>query len=153
MGLLQSKHCGRDIWLTFKDLYFVSPVPGSMMRISVLILASLYLLQVYRRNQRATRIRGPPSPGWAFGFAKIMLESTTTTELYERWAREYGPVYKVPGVFGQPKVILWDPKAISHFFARDTWLYNQTPFNKIAVRTTVCHFTLYSYTVTKRLCD
>ncbi|KAG2739224.1 cytochrome P450 [Suillus brevipes Sb2] len=135
MGLLQSK----GIWLTLqvKDLYFVSPLPGSMMRISVLILASFCLLQVYRRNQRATRIRGPQSPGWAFGFAKIILDSATTTELYERWAREYGPVYKVPGVFGQPRVILWDPKAISHFFARDTWLYNQTPFNKIAVRATI----------------
>lgn len=107
------------------------------MRISVLILASLYLLQVYRRSQRATRIRGPPSPGWAFGLAKTMLDSTISTELYERCAREYGSVYKVPGVFGQAKVILWDPKAISHFFARDTWLYNQTPFNKIAVRTTI----------------
>jgi hypothetical protein len=152
MGLLQSKHCGRDIWLTFKDLYFVLP-PGSMARISVLILGSLYLLRVYRRKQRTTRIRGPQSPGWAFGFAKIILDSTTATELYECWAREYGSVYKVPGVLGQSKVVLWDPKAISHFFARDTWLYNQTPFNKIAVRTTVCYFTLYSYTVTTRLCD
>jgi cytochrome P450 len=72
-----------------------------------------------------------------FGFAKIVLDSTVTTELYERWAREYGPVYKVPGILGQSKVILWDPKAISHFFARDTWLYNQTQFNKSVVRTTI----------------
>ncbi|KAG1781413.1 cytochrome P450 [Suillus placidus] len=74
---------------------------------------------------------------WLFGFAKTLLDSTATTELYKQWATEYGPVFKVPGVFGQSKVILWDPKAISHFFARDTWLYNQTPFTKIAVRSTV----------------
>ncbi|KAG1893815.1 cytochrome P450 [Suillus fuscotomentosus] len=66
-----------------------------------------------------------------------MLDSTATTELYERWAKEYGPMYKVPGVFGQSMVVLWDPKAISHFFARDTWLYNQTPFNRIVVQTTM----------------
>ncbi|KAG1844115.1 cytochrome P450, partial [Suillus tomentosus] len=72
-----------------------------------------------------------------FGFAKILLNSTATTELYERWAREYGPVYKVPDIFGRSRVILWDPKAISHFFARDTWLYNQTPFSKIVIRTTI----------------
>ncbi|KAG2341448.1 cytochrome P450 [Suillus weaverae] len=62
---------------------------------------------------------------------------TRTSEPKLAWATEYGPVFKVPGVFGQSKVILWDPKAISHFFARDTWLYNQTPFTKIAVRSTV----------------
>ncbi|KAG1884427.1 hypothetical protein F4604DRAFT_1519513, partial [Suillus subluteus] len=72
-----------------------------------------------------------------FGFAKILLDSTATTELYECWAREYGPVYKVPDIFGQSKVILWDPKAISHFFARDTWLYNQFLFNKIALQTAI----------------
>ncbi|KAG1797326.1 cytochrome P450 [Suillus plorans] len=107
--------------------------------VAVVILASLYLLQVYRRKQRTTRtpIRGPQSPGWVFGFAKILLNSTATTELYERWAREYGPVYKVPDIFGRSRVILWDPKAISHFFARDTWLYNQTPFSKIVIRTTI----------------
>jgi hypothetical protein len=154
MGLLQGKHYNRDIWLALKDIYFVSPLPGLTIYISVLVLASLYLLQVYCRRQRATRIRGPQSPGWVFGFAKIVLDSTVTTELYERWAREYGPVYKVPGILGQSKVILWDPKAISHFFARDTWLYNQTQFNKSVVRTTVCHFTiLYSYGVRARLCD
>ncbi|KAG1778181.1 cytochrome P450 [Suillus placidus] len=108
-----------------------------MIRVSVLTLASLYLLRVYRQRQRTTRIRGPQSPNWLFGFAKTLLDSTATTELYQQWATEYGPVFKVPGVFGQSKVILWDPKAISHFFARDTWLYNQTPFNKIAVRNTI----------------
>ncbi|KAG1860917.1 cytochrome P450 [Suillus subluteus] len=137
MSLLQSKHWGRDVWHAFKDICLVSPLPGSATCISVLVVASLYLLQVYRRKQRTTRIRGPQSPGWVFGFAKTVLDTTLTTELYERWAREYGPVYKVPGVFGQSKVILWDPKAISHFFARDTWLYNQIPFNKNVVRTTL----------------
>ncbi|KAG1883360.1 hypothetical protein F4604DRAFT_1737789, partial [Suillus subluteus] len=68
-----------------------------------------------------------------YGFAKTVLNSTATTELYDHWAKEYGPVYKVPHVLGQSRVILWDPKAISHFFARDTWFYNQTPFTKISI--------------------
>ncbi|KAG2143538.1 cytochrome P450 [Suillus bovinus] len=136
MGLLQSRHCGKDIWLAFKDLCLVSPLPRSTAGIAVVTLASLYLLQVYRRKKRTTPIRGPPSPGWVFGFSKSRLNSTAATELYERWAKEYGPVYKVPGVFGSSMVILWDPKAISHFFARDTWSYNQTPFNKIALEAT-----------------
>ncbi|KAG0696075.1 cytochrome P450 [Suillus ampliporus] len=82
------------------------------------------------------RIRGPPSPNRVFGFAKTLLDSSVATELYECWSKEYGPVYKVPYVLGQSRIVLWDPKAISHFFARDTWLYNQTPFHKIALRMT-----------------
>ncbi|KAG1852104.1 hypothetical protein DFJ58DRAFT_661388, partial [Suillus subalutaceus] len=49
---------------------------------------------------------GPQSPGWVFGLAKTVLDSTATTELYEHWAREYDPVYKVPGVFEQSMVVL-----------------------------------------------
>lgn len=66
-----------------------------------------------------------------------MNSAAIITELYECWAKEYGPVYKVPHVLGLSRVVLWDPKAISHVFARDMWLYNQTPFNKAAVRATV----------------
>ncbi|KAG2127101.1 cytochrome P450 [Suillus clintonianus] len=134
MDVSQSKHYGRDIWLAWKDLCLAVSLTGSTIRVSVLILASLCLLQVYRQSQRTTRIRGPQSPSWVFGLSKTVVNSTATAVLFERWAIEYGPVYKIPVFFGQSRVILWDPKAISHFFARDTWLYNQTPFNNTAVQ-------------------
>ncbi|KAG1840185.1 cytochrome P450 [Suillus subalutaceus] len=110
---------------------------GSTTCVSVLILVFIYLLQAYRQRKRTTRVRGPQSPSWLFGFAKTVNSAAIITELYEHWAKEYGLVYKVPHVLGLSRVILWDPKAISHFFARDTWLYNQTPFNKLAIQTTV----------------
>ncbi|KAG2035226.1 cytochrome P450 [Suillus americanus] len=134
MGLSQNKYCGRSIWLTFKDFCLAGPLPVSTSCVLVLILALLYLLRVYRQRQRTTRIRGPQSPSWVYGFAKTVLDSAATTELYERWAKEYGPVYKVPYILGQSRVILWDPKAISHFYARDTWFYHQTPFNKASIQ-------------------
>ncbi|KAG2339039.1 cytochrome P450 [Suillus weaverae] len=125
------------MWFAFKDLRLAWSLVGLTTCVSVLILMSLYLLQVYRQRKRTTRIRGPQSPSWLFGFAKTVNSAAIITELYEHWAREYGPVYKVPHVFGLSRVVLWDPKAISYFFARDTWLYNQTAFNKAAIRTTV----------------
>ncbi|KAG1733369.1 cytochrome P450 [Suillus paluster] len=136
MGLSQSKHCLMDIRLYLTDLFLSRPL-GSTTCVSVLMLASLYLLKEYRQRLRTTRIRGPESPSWVFGFAKTLLDSTAATELYECWSKEYGSVYKVPYVLGESRVILWDPKAVSHFFARDTWLYHQTPFHKIALRTTM----------------
>ncbi|KAG2139230.1 cytochrome P450, partial [Suillus clintonianus] len=90
-----------------------------------------------RQRQRTTPLRGPPSPSWLFGFAKTANSTAIIAPLYENWAREYGPVYKVPHVMGQSRVILWDPSAIAHLFSKDTWLYNQTPFNKIGIRTTL----------------
>ncbi|KAG2137932.1 cytochrome P450 [Suillus clintonianus] len=127
----------RDIWLAFKDLCLAVPLSGTTAGVSVLILASLYLLQGYRQRRRTTRLRGPPSPSRMWGFSKVVLDPAVATELYEQWADEYGPVFKVPLVLGESKVVLWDPKAISHFFAKDTWSYNQTPFNKIAGAMTV----------------
>jgi hypothetical protein len=147
-------NCGKDMWFAFKNLYIAWPLMGSAACVSVLIPVSLYFLQVYRQRNRATRIRGPQNPSWLFGFAHTVNSAAIITDLYERWAIEYGPVYKVPHVLGLSKVILWDPKAISHFFARDTWLYNQTPFNKAVVRTIVCPFaSLYSYKMMVCFCD
>jgi hypothetical protein len=145
MGLSQSKYCSRYMSLAapLKDLYLAGPLPGLATCIVGLTLVSLYFLRVHRQTQRTTRIRGPQSPSWVFGFAKIVLDSTVTSELYEHWANEYGPVYRVPHVLGQSRIILWDPKAISHFFARDTWSYNQTPFNKISIQVTVCPFACF----------
>ncbi|KAG2064142.1 cytochrome P450 [Suillus decipiens] len=125
------------MWFASKDFPLAWLLMGSTTGASVLILVSLYLLQVYRQRQRTTRMRGPQSPSWLFGFANTVNSAAIITKLYERWAKEYGPVCKVPHVLGLSRVVLWDPKAISHFFARDTWPYNQTPFNKAAVRATV----------------
>ncbi|KAJ8592594.1 cytochrome P450 [Rhizopogon salebrosus TDB-379] len=131
-----TKHCIRDIWLAMNDLGSLAWPLGSATYLSVLLLASLYILRGYRKSQkqRTTRIQGPRSSDWVFGFSKILLDSSIASQLYESWASEYGSVYRVPYALGDSRVVLWDPKAISHFFARDTWLYNQTPFNKIGVR-------------------
>ncbi|KAG1733370.1 cytochrome P450 [Suillus paluster] len=135
MGLSQSRHCSKDRWLSLANFFLSWPL-GSTTCASVLMLASLYVLKEYRQMLRTTRIRGPKSPSWVFGFAKILVDSTAATELYECWSKEYGSVYKVPYVMGESRVILWDPKAVSHFFAKDTWSYHKTPFQKIALRTT-----------------
>ncbi|KAG1876043.1 cytochrome P450 [Suillus tomentosus] len=120
-----------DIWLAFKDLCLARPLPVLTTCILVLILATLYLLRVRRQTQRTTRIRGPQGTSLVFGLAKTVVDSNITNELYELWAKEYGPVYKILHALGKYRLMLWDPKAISHFYARDTSLYHHTPFNKI----------------------
>ncbi|KAF9237034.1 cytochrome P450 [Melanogaster broomeanus] len=78
-------------------------------------------VQNCRWRPKTTRLRGPPSPSVVFGFAKDLLESPDAGAMYEAWGEEYGVVYQVPTVLGQSRIILADPRAIAHFYARETW--------------------------------
>ncbi|OJA14524.1 hypothetical protein AZE42_12948 [Rhizopogon vesiculosus] len=49
--------------------------------------------------------------------------------MYERWAEEYGVAYNIPTILGRSAIVLCDPKAIAHFYARETWTYVHTPLS------------------------
>ncbi|KIJ57883.1 hypothetical protein HYDPIDRAFT_120221 [Hydnomerulius pinastri MD-312] len=61
------------------------------------------------------------------------MESDDAGAMYEAWAEEYGVVYEVPSTLGKTRVVLCDPKAIAHFYARETRTYIQTPVTKAAL--------------------
>ena len=107
---------------------------------AILALRMAYLAN--RKGLRTTRLRGP-KPGIFFGAAKVILESSDSAALYETWYKEYGAVYEIPLMLGQRRVILCDPKAIAHFFGRDSWSYALTPESKIALQRTVCAIPMY----------
>lgn len=71
---------------------------------------------------KTTKLLGPLSRSWLFGVLRE-LDKEDSGILYERWAESYGHVYQVPGAFGCPRVILFDPRAISHFLSKDTYGY------------------------------
>ena len=58
-----------------------------------------------------------------FEVADLIEKAEDSGSLYENWAIEYGVVYKVPALLGSWCVILCDPKAIAHFYVRETFLY------------------------------
>ena len=71
--------------------------------------------------------------------------------MYERWAEEYGPAYVVPGGFGSKRVVICDPRANAHFYARETFGYVQTKLSRVFIENLVGGFTevsvLGAYTV------
>ena len=87
-------------------------------------------LRTTRQQLRTTQLRGPPSESFIYGVGKRTLDPETSGAMYEAWAQEYGPVYTVPSTLGSKRVVLCDPKAIAHFFSKETWTYIQTPFTK-----------------------
>jgi len=100
---------------------------------AVCILAALgtfvKVLRAVHQRRNMTQLQGPPSTSAIYGVSNDLALSTDPSAMYEHWAEEYGVVYRIPGVLGQTKVVLWDPKAIAHFYARETWTYVHTPLS------------------------
>ncbi|THH10066.1 hypothetical protein EW146_g8484 [Bondarzewia mesenterica] len=108
-------------------------------KLTTLVLGGLILFVLsrlfgaLRARARSTRLRGPANQDWVFGFGKIIRNSEDAAGMYEGWASKYGVVYSVPAALGSHRVVLMDPKAISHFYARDTNEYTQDAFQKLSI--------------------
>ncbi|TRM56549.1 cytochrome P450 [Schizophyllum amplum] len=107
----------------------------------VLILSSsayvLYKIIRYvtsgRRDVSTTPLVGPPRHSWFFGAHRETMGSADPAGFYEGWAREYGLAYALPGPLGATRVVLLDPKALAHFYARETWTYVNLRISKIFI--------------------
>ncbi|KIM68473.1 hypothetical protein SCLCIDRAFT_1209288 [Scleroderma citrinum Foug A] len=80
-----------------------------------------------RRKFKTTSLRGPPRTNLVYGVAKDLVESIDAGSIFEQWAEEYGPVYEVPTTLWGNRIVLCDPKAIAHYYARETWTYVLLP--------------------------
>ncbi|KAI6154113.1 cytochrome P450 [Pisolithus tinctorius] len=95
----------------------------------VLVLRST--LRAARRKLKTTSLRGPPGTHPIFGASKDLFESPDTGEIFETWAEEYGVAYEVPTSFGGKKIMLCDPRALAHYYARETWTYVLTDSTRV----------------------
>ncbi len=58
--------------------------------------------------------------------------------LTERWASEYGPVFCFPGLLGEQRLVLCDPKAVAHFYGKAGFGYTRTPIGRMFIEILVC---------------
>ncbi|KAJ7589875.1 cytochrome P450 [Mycena floridula] len=84
------------------------------------------------QSSYATPLRGPTtSPSFVYGYQRQTFDfnqtKPETAGLYDDWAAEHGPVFAVPWMMGRKRIVLMDPKAIAHFYARGESGYTQTP--------------------------
>ncbi|KAI6154180.1 cytochrome P450 [Pisolithus tinctorius] len=87
-----------------------------------------------RKKLKATRLRGPPRTSLIFGLAKDLFHAEDAGAMYEAWANEYGVAYEVPIMLGGSKIMLCDPRAIAHFYIKETRTYVHTDFGLIFTR-------------------
>lgn len=90
------------------------------------------LLQAWRTRAKTTTLPGPPSESWLFGVSRQVFNGDSGV-LYEQWSKEYGPVFQVPGVMGQRRTVITDPKALAHFFGKQGVGYVNSQFAKTAI--------------------
>lgn len=53
--------------------------------------------------------------------------------MYEDWANEYGDVFAVPAAMGKKRIVVADPKGITHVYGGDTFTYEQSPLARIFI--------------------
>ena len=75
-----------------------------------------------RSTSKATKLCGPPSPSWVFGMTRHITMDNSEF-IYEEWCKKYGVAFEIPTVLGSKRVIISDPKAMTHFFSKDTYGY------------------------------
>ncbi|KAG1877707.1 cytochrome P450 [Suillus subalutaceus] len=110
----------------------------------VALWALVKVLRAFRWRLKTTQLRGPPRTSFIYGVSHDLVASQDSGGMYERWATEYGVAYMIPSVFGQTKTVLCDPRAIAHFYARETWTYVHTPLSLRALESFIGRGLLWS---------
>ncbi|KAJ7705385.1 cytochrome P450 [Mycena rosella] len=87
------------------------------------------LVRRYNRR-RSTQLKGPSDGNFLFGMMPLLLDAPDSGALYEEWANVYGSVFAVPSILGSKNVVFTDPKAIIHYYNKDTYGYVGAPPSK-----------------------
>lgn len=97
--------------------------------LSISLLSAIPLL--WRAARRTTVLRGPSDASWLSSVTKRLSESQEPGRLYDQWVEECGSVFGTPCGLGRSCVVLCDPKAIQHFYARETRAYVHTSLLRV----------------------
>jgi hypothetical protein len=94
-----------------------------------------HILTSYRHHTKATKLRGPRTSlkSYVMGLHRYINMSPDPGEVYERWAEEYGSVYRIPDSMGGSTVVITDPKAVAYFYTKETYGYVQPTVVRMAV--------------------
>jgi hypothetical protein len=90
------------------------------------------------RKARGTKLNGPPSDSFIFGISRRIAQSTDRSLLFQEWAAEYGPVFRLPAAFGGHKTILCDSKAVNHFYSMERSVYVKSKLGRAVIENSVC---------------
>ncbi|KAK0438178.1 cytochrome P450 [Desarmillaria tabescens] len=88
-----------------------------------------FLLAVIRTRSKCKavrNVRGPLRPSFLLGHEWMMRHRDHVGDLETQWLREYGPVYRIGGCFGQDVLVLSDPRALQYVFHTSGYRFPKT---------------------------
>ncbi|KAJ7146395.1 cytochrome P450 [Mycena epipterygia] len=80
----------------------------------ILGLAILVFLTSRSRSSPVVKVPGPPAPSWIFGNMLQLVFPSIYGEHEFEWQKQYGPVYRIKGIFGEDRLMISDPVAVKH---------------------------------------
>ncbi|KAJ7128475.1 cytochrome P450 [Mycena epipterygia] len=89
-------------------------------------VSACYILFRRLSRPRTTALKGPSSNNFLFGMMPYLMKAPDVGAVYEEWAAEYGSVFSIPSILSSRRLVLTDPKAIIHYFTKETYGYVQT---------------------------
>ncbi|KAJ6518518.1 cytochrome P450 [Mycena vulgaris] len=104
-----------------------TPGVGSplLARVAILVvfavLSTSLLIRTWRRPSLVGTVPGPASPSWIFGHMIELFFAHNYGDYEYRWQKEYGPLYRVKGCFGEDRLIVSDPLAMKHILNTPTF--------------------------------
>ena len=87
---------------------------------------------------KTTKLRGPTGSSWLYGVTRDIHDGDSGA-LHESWSEQYGNAFQVPIALGSRRIVLFDPKAIAHFYSKETFGYIQNTFTKKAIANLVSY--------------
>ncbi|EIW81781.1 cytochrome P450 [Coniophora puteana RWD-64-598 SS2] len=136
MGITQSTTNISDLdWLSFLTTSIDDPNARLILAFASAIALGSIVSAVRSRSNTTTRLRGPPSESLIWGVAKKVPLTEHAAAQYTAWEAEYGPgAYRIPFTLGKEKIVLFDARAIAHFFAMDNTVYIKTAQSRSVLR-------------------
>ncbi|KAJ7274669.1 cytochrome P450 [Mycena rebaudengoi] len=70
-----------------------------------------------RRRRPIARVPGPHATSWVYGNMLQLYLPATWGEFEFPWQRQYGPLYRIKGCFGEDCLVVSDPRSLQHILS------------------------------------
>ncbi|KAJ7274694.1 cytochrome P450 [Mycena rebaudengoi] len=83
----------------------------------ILVLVVFTRSATSRRRRPIARVPGPHATSWVYGNMLQLYLPATWGEFNFPWQRQYGPLYRIKGCFGEDCLVVSDPRSLQHILS------------------------------------
>ncbi|KAJ7249962.1 cytochrome P450 [Mycena rebaudengoi] len=96
---------------------------------AILLFVAFTRRAISRHRRSIAHVPGPHATSWVYGNMLQLYLPTTWGEFKFLWQRQYGPLYRIKGCFGEDRLVVFDPRSLQHIlsgalFARPPGIQN-----------------------------